>query len=88
MKRSYNLDIFKVDQILDILLKGQQLVLSEGHKIPSLEQIKGRKYCKFHGDFDHSTNNCVVSGMSFKRESKRDVLFSKARIKSLDENRD
>lgn len=58
-KRSYNFDIFKVDQIFDIVLKYQQTVLSEGHKIPSLEQIKGRKYCKFHGDCGHSTNNCV-----------------------------
>ena len=58
-KKSYSFDVNKADQIFDILLKDKQLVLSEGHKFPNAEQVRGRKYCKFHNVYGHTTNTCV-----------------------------
>ena len=45
---SYSFDITKAEQIFDILLKNKQLKLPERHKIPLVEEIKNRKYCKYH----------------------------------------
>lgn len=34
--------------------------LRQGHTIPSKEEIKDKKYCKWHNTWRHNTNNCVV----------------------------
>lgn len=41
-----------------ILLKEKQLVLSDDHKIPTSEQMKGKKCYKYHNVFGHNTNTC------------------------------
>ena len=46
------------DKIFDVLLKDKQIVLSDDHKMPSFEQRKGKRYCKFHNIFIHWTNSC------------------------------
>lgn len=43
VKKVYDFDINKADQIYDILLKDKQLILSDDHKVPSLEQMRGKK---------------------------------------------
>lgn len=53
-------NIIKIDQIFDHLLKDQQINLSEGHKIPSIEELRGKKYCKQHNRWSHITNKCPV----------------------------
>lgn len=58
-KQEYGFDLSKVDQIFDILLRDKQIVLRDDHKIPSPEQRKGRKYCKYHNKWNHWTNNNV-----------------------------
>ncbi|XP_027337413.1 uncharacterized protein LOC113851132 [Abrus precatorius] len=57
--KSYAFDVSKADHIFDILLKDGQIILSDDHKIPTLEQRKGQKYCKFRHVYGHWTNNCV-----------------------------
>ena len=59
-KESYLFDIFKADQIFDCLLKDKQIKLPEGHKIPLLNEIKGKKYCKLHHSWTNTTNNCTI----------------------------
>lgn len=56
-KVEYAFDISKVDQIFDHLLKDQQIRLMEGHKIPSAEELKNKKYCKWHNSYTYSTTN-------------------------------
>lgn len=60
--KDYSFYITKAEEILDPLLKDGQLKLPEGHVIPSADEIKkkGRKYCKWHHSWSHTTNNCVV----------------------------
>ena len=45
-KEIYLFDISKVDQIFDYLVKDKQINFLDSHKVPSVEDIKGRKYCK------------------------------------------
>jgi hypothetical protein len=34
------------------------LKLPEGHKFPTIQELQGRPYCKWHHLFTHTTNNC------------------------------
>jgi len=47
-KKIYSFGVSKVEQIFDVLLKDKQIKLSDDHKLPSMEQRKRKKYCKFH----------------------------------------
>ena len=49
----YSFDVTKADKIFDVLLKDKLISLSDDHKIPSFEQRKGKRYCKFHHVFRH-----------------------------------
>lgn len=43
VKKVYDFDINKENKIYDILLKAKQLILHNDHKVPSLEQMRGKK---------------------------------------------
>jgi len=53
-------DITKADRIFDFLLQEGQIKLSPNHVIPSVEELKKIKYCKWHYATSHSTNECKV----------------------------
>ena len=53
-------DITKADRIFDFLLQEGQIKLSSNHVIPSVEEMKKIKYCKWHNATSHSTNECKV----------------------------
>ena len=55
----YSFDVTKADKIFDMLLKDKQISLGDYHKIPTFEQRKGKRYCKFHNIFGHWTNSCL-----------------------------
>ena len=59
-KFKYAFDISKAKQIFDYLLKDHQIRLMDGHKIPSANEIKDKKYCKWHNSYSHNTANCLV----------------------------
>ena len=55
----YDFDITKTEHIFDLLLKEKQFELTAGHQIPSADQLKGRKYYKWHNTVDsHQTVDC------------------------------
>src|ERR1041384_640694 len=56
----FDFDTTKTEQIFDLLLKEKQLVLSADHNIPSAEELRGRKYCKWHNSVSHHTAECKV----------------------------
>ena len=59
--KSYSFDITKADQIFYVLLQDKQIMLPEGKKMPSIEEIKNKKFCKYHQIVGHLTNIVSVS---------------------------
>ncbi|KAG4958852.1 hypothetical protein JHK82_035558 [Glycine max] len=59
-KFEYAFEISKADQIFYYLLKDQQIQLMDGHKIPSSEKIKDKKYCRWHNSYNHNSSKCWV----------------------------
>ena len=57
---SYGFDITKADKIFDLLLSEGLIKLKPYHKIPSEEELKNMKYCKWHNATSHDTNECKV----------------------------
>jgi hypothetical protein len=56
--KGLNFDKSKVEQIFDLLLRKKQLKLPEGHKFPTIQELQGIPYCKWHHLFTHTTNDC------------------------------
>jgi hypothetical protein len=56
--KEFDFDLSKTEQIFDWLLKEKQLKLPDGHKIPTLQEMTGKPYCKWHDAFTHATNDC------------------------------
>jgi hypothetical protein len=54
----YIFDVSKCDKLFDLLLKGGVIRLTEGHAIPSADQLAKKKYCKWHDSYSHTTNEC------------------------------
>ena len=55
----YSFNITKVDQIFDVLLNDKHIILLKGKKMPSVQEMKNLKFCKYHQIVGHLTNNCV-----------------------------
>ena len=56
--KGFDFDVAKAEQIFDLLLKEKQLKLPENHKLPTMQELRGRLYCKWHHSFTHATNDC------------------------------
>jgi hypothetical protein len=56
--KGFDVDVSKVEQIFDRLLKEKQLKLPEGCKPPTVQELQGRSYCKWHHSFTHNTSDC------------------------------
>jgi hypothetical protein len=54
----YTFDVSKHDMLFDVLVKGGLIKLTEGHVIPSADQLAKKKYCKWHDSYSHMTNKC------------------------------
>jgi len=50
--------VTKAEQIFDLLLKEKQPKLPENHKLPTVQELQGMPYCKWHHSFTHSTGEC------------------------------
>jgi hypothetical protein len=58
--KKFGFDITKADKIFDLLLQQGQIKLSEFHTIPSAEELKRMKYCKWHNATSHDTNDYKI----------------------------
>jgi len=56
----YDFDVTKADRICDMLLEKGHIKLTPNRKMPSAEELKKRRYCKYHGTSTHHTNECRV----------------------------
>jgi hypothetical protein len=55
--KGFDFNESKVEQIFDLLLREKQLKLPLGHKFPTIQELQGRPYCKWHHLFTHTTND-------------------------------
>jgi hypothetical protein len=56
----FDFNIAKADKIFDLLLQQGHIKLSQFHTIPSAEELKRMKYCKWHNATSHDTNDCKI----------------------------
>ncbi|KAK1698709.1 hypothetical protein QYE76_015406 [Lolium multiflorum] len=57
----------------------------EGHKIPTVQELNGKPYCKWHNTFTHTTNDCRVWRQQIQMaiENGR-LIFNQYAMKDLD----
>jgi hypothetical protein len=56
----FGFDITKADKIFDLLLQQGQIKLFQFHTIPSTEELKRMKYCKWQNATSHDTNDSKI----------------------------
>jgi hypothetical protein len=56
----FGFDVTKADKFFGLLLQEGQIKLSQYHTIPSSDELKKIRYCKWHNATSHSTNNCKI----------------------------
>ncbi|KAK1660384.1 hypothetical protein QYE76_048543 [Lolium multiflorum] len=83
--KGFDFDLSKTEQIFDLLLKEKQLKLPEGHKIPTLQEMNSRPYCKWHHTFTHATNDCkVLRGQIQMAIEQGRLLFGMSRLPTIE----
>jgi hypothetical protein len=60
VKESYDFDVTKSDKLLNFLLEKGQIKLPDNLVVLPPDQLKNKKYYKFHNATSHSTNECKV----------------------------
>ena len=73
-REAYLFDISMVDHIFDSLVKDKHIKLPKGHKITPADEIKGKKYCKWHHSWTHTTNNYIIFRNSIQKALKEEKL--------------
>jgi len=69
VEESYDFDVTKSDKLFDFLLEKGQIKLPNNHVMLPPDQLKNKKFCKFHNATSHSTNECRV----FRPHIQRDI---------------
>ena len=57
-KLKFTFDVANCDRIFDELCNAGYIRCQ--HKIPPVEELKKKAYCKWHNVFSHATNDCNV----------------------------
>ena len=79
----FTFDVTKADRIFDLLLQEGQIKLSPNHVIPSVEELKKIKYCKWHNATSHNTNECKV----FKQQLQSAIESGKIKFDGSNQKR-
>jgi hypothetical protein len=74
VEESYDFDVTKADKLFDFLLEKGQIKLLANHVILSLEQLKNKRFCKYHNTTSHTTNDCSVFGSIFRGPFSKESL--------------
>ena len=67
IKESHDFDITKSDKLFDFLIEKGHIKLSDNHVMLPLDQLKNKKFYKFHNATSHSTNECRVFRQHIQR---------------------
>lgn len=87
MEGNYDFNVTKADKLFDFLLEKGQIKLPEDYLKPTAEQLKNKKFCKYHGVTSHGTNECRVFRAHIQKAIEQGLLkFDVARKMSVDQN--
>ena len=87
VKESYNFNIMKSDKLFDFLLEKGQIKLPDNHVMLPPDQLKNKKFCKFHNATSHSANECRVFRQHIQRAIRQGRLKFDMPIKiKVDDN--
>jgi hypothetical protein len=64
---NYDFDITKADKLFDFLLEKRQIKLPANHVMLPTEQLKNKKFCKYHNATSHTTNDCRIFRLHIQR---------------------
>ena len=67
VKESYDFDVTKADKFFDFLLEKGQIKLPTTHVILPPDQLKNKKFCKYHNTTSHTTNDCRIFRQHIQR---------------------
>ena len=73
-ENAYDFNVKKAHRIFDLLLEKKQLRLPANHVIPSAEELKGKKYYKFHNATNHNTSECRVFHINIQKAIKQEKI--------------
>ena len=77
VEESYDFDVTKSDKLFDFLLERGQIKLPTSHVMLTPDQLKNKKFYKFHNATSHCTNECRI----FRQHNRE--LFSKGGSNSI-----
>ena len=67
VEESYDFDVTKSDKLFDFPLERGQIKLPANHVMLSSDQLKNKKFYKFHNATSHSTNECRIFRQHIQR---------------------
>ena len=74
VEESYDFDVTKSDKLFDFLLEKGQIKLPDKHVMLPPDQLKNKKFCKFHNATSHSTNECRIFWQHIQRAIQQGML--------------
>ena len=67
VEESYDFDVTKADKLFDFLLEKGHIKLPANHAILPPDQLKNKKFCKYHNTTSHTTNDCRIFRQHIQR---------------------
>ena len=87
VEESYDFGVTKSDKLFDFLLERGQMKLPANHVMLPPDQLKNKKFYKFHNGISHSTNECRIFQQHIQRAIKQGKLkFDAPRTMKVDDN--
>ena len=83
----HDFDVTKSDKLFDFLLEKGRIKLADNHVMLPPDQLKNKKFCKFHNATSHSTNECRIFQQHIQRAIQQGRLkFDTPRKIKVDDN--
>ena len=87
VEESYDFNVTKLDKLFNFLLEKGQIKLPDNLVMLPPDQLKNKKFCKFHNVTSHSTNECRVFWQHIQRAIQQGKLkFDTPRKMKVDDN--